>query len=455
MRGMVVVGLLVVAGCGKAKVDPAVQPGDAPDGAGQTTGTTPGGQPALPPARTAGDGKLPVELTTLDAVIGSAPKSPGAKTVFTFVDTELTIELPDGARIETDKDSSIAPAKVWFGSDVVVDLNTYVHDLSETLEHWAKTPDMGYPVARVWRGPAFQLVETAVTGDRRFFVEMLPSDGPVGLRALVAGEGIRFQAGLVTRAQAVQILATLRTIALKSPLPADPVERIEALGGTVDRDRAGRVEGVHLSSGTRRSLTGFALPALKAVPDMRRVTVFQLPTRSDEWSVLADLPNLESLDVRFTHLGEGGLAWVAKCPRLKHLTINSCGVRVDWLRALRPLKGLTDLKISVAGTGYVSGPDLQVLPELPGLTELELFGTRLTDEMIAPVGRIRGLRQLSLRENPGVTDAGLDHLAPLQTLRRLDVSSTMVTAAGAKKLAMALPECRIEYPGGEIRPEKD
>ncbi|HEX4613535.1 MAG TPA: hypothetical protein VH092_35460, partial [Urbifossiella sp.] len=207
MRGVALAGLLAVVGCGKARVDPAVQPGDAPGGTGQPAETTPGGPPAPPPAARAKGGQPGVELTTLDAVIGPAPKMSGTKTTFTFAETELTIELPEGARVETNPDKfAVAPAKVVFGPDVVVTLDPYVHDLSETLDHWTRRPEMGYPVTRVWRGPAFQLVETAVAGDRRFFVEMLPSDGPVGLRAGVAGEGNHFRAGLVTRAQANQIL---------------------------------------------------------------------------------------------------------------------------------------------------------------------------------------------------------------------------------------------------------
>ncbi|HEX4609472.1 MAG TPA: hypothetical protein VH092_14840, partial [Urbifossiella sp.] len=221
-------------------------------------------------------------------------------------------------------------------------------------------------------------------------------------------------------------------------------------GGKIDRDKEGRVEGVWLSRDDRRSLTGFALTVLKAMTDVRRVTVFQLPTRSDDWSVLADLPNLESLDVRYAHIGEGGLAWMAKCPRLRHLNIYH--VHVGWLRVLEPLKGLTDLKVSVSGAESVTAADLPILPRLPGLTELELRNARLTDEMLVPVGRIGGLTSLSLLENPGLTDAGLDHLAPLKALRRLDLGSTGVTAAGANRLAATLPECRIKYSGGEIIP---
>jgi len=41
-------------------------------------------------------------------------------------------------------------------------------------------------------------------------------------------------------------------------------------------------------------------------------------------------------------------------------------------------------------------------------------------------------------------------VAPVTTLRRLNISGTKVTEAGVKKLAAKLPLCKIEWDGGVI-----
>jgi hypothetical protein len=54
-----------------------------------------------------------------------------------------------------------------------------------------------------------------------------------------------------------------------------------------------------------------------------------------------------------------------------------------------------------------------------------------------------------------VTDAGLEQLAGFRKLASLFVKKTNVTKAGVKKLAAALPRCKIEWDGGVIGPKAD
>ena len=69
------------------------------------------------------------------------------------------------------------------------------------------------------------------------------------------------------------------------------------------------------------------------------------------------------------------------------------------------------------------------LKDLKSLGRLELAGTRVTDE-------------------------ALPHLCGLTSLRSLTLQSTRVTTEGVKKLAAALPQCKIEWDGGVIEPKE-
>ena len=52
-----------------------------------------------------------------------------------------------------------------------------------------------------------------------------------------------------------------------------------------------------------------------------------------------------------------------------------------------------------------------------------------------------------------VTDVGLDRLAVLKNLKRLELQRAKVTAAGVAKLQQSLPKCKIEWAGGTVAPK--
>jgi hypothetical protein len=56
-------------------------------------------------------------------------------------------------------------------------------------------------------------------------------------------------------------------------------------------------------------------------------------------------------------------------------------------------------------------------------------------------------------KNMKVSDAGLENLKGLAALKELNLTGSKVTADGVKKLAAALPKCKIEWDGGVIEPK--
>lgn len=67
----------------------------------------------------------------------------------------------------------------------------------------------------------------------------------------------------------------------------------------------------------------------------------------------------------------------------------------------------------------------------------------MTDAGLQSLAALTKLRRLELHHNPGVTDAGLRHLERLTALTSIDLYKTRVTGAGAAALQKALPKTRV------------
>lgn len=84
------------------------------------------------------------------------------------------------------------------------------------------------------------------------------------------------------------------------------------------------------------------------------------------------------------------------------------------------------------------------VPPGADVDELSLRGTSVTDEGLAALSLLPGLRGLDLADTR-VTDAGLAHVADLRALERLDLSGTRVTGEGLARLKalVSLEELRL------------
>ncbi len=95
------------------------------------------------------------------------------------------------------------------------------------------------------------------------------------------------------------------------------------------------------------------------------------------------------------------------------------------------------------------GPDLTALPDLswlPGLTELDVSYTNLTNEGLTPIKGLSGLKSLNLAGTK-VTEAGLKSLTGLHELEKLDLGGIMLTGDGltALKGFSNLTELSLKY----------
>ena len=83
--------------------------------------------------------------------------------------------------------------------------------------------------------------------------------------------------------------------------------------------------------------------------------------------------------------------------------------------------------------------------DLGKVKELILSGTKLTDEGLEDVAKLKNLSKLSLQVTD-ITDEGLKEVAKLTNLEKAQLYETKVTGEGVADLQKALPDCKIDWP---------
>ena len=83
--------------------------------------------------------------------------------------------------------------------------------------------------------------------------------------------------------------------------------------------------------------------------------------------------------------------------------------------------------------GCQGNADLKAIGELTAATHLRLARNGLTDEALASFAASGRLEHLNLYGNAGVTDAGLETLAEIATLRELKANRTRLLACLKKR----------------------
>jgi hypothetical protein len=91
-----------------------------------------------------------------------------------------------------------------------------------------------------------------------------------------------------------------------------------------------------------------------------------------------------------------------------------------------------------------SDDDLVVLAKVPHLRELDVSGTKITDDGMQHILRLKRLTVLDLAST-GITERGLMPLAACSELRELDLMGVQVDESVVYQLRKALPRCDIAW----------
>ncbi len=169
---------------------------------------------------------------------------------------------------------------------------------------------------------------------------------------------------------------------------------------------------------------------LNLFPHLRRLSLFGVTSVTDKGlAVVADLPELENLQIQSERITDDGLKVLAGATKLQTLSIQGRGVTdvgLAHLANLGALRFLTLAHTSVTGSG------LEHLAGLPNLDSLSIFGADVTDESLAQL-KDWPLRFLTVGTK--TTDAGLKRVAQVSSLEGLTVYSEQITNEGVRALA--------------------
>lgn len=222
-------------------------------------------------------------------------------------------------------------------------------------------------------------------------------------------------------------------------------------------------------TGSTRYLTDDALGQIRFPAQLKRLSLTTAYKLTDEgMRHLADLPNLEWLELGCKEVTDSGLLHLGSLTKLRHLELGRPMTKVTgaafrqlpWARNLKYLNirnfsesmidhivatmpELSDLYIVSCPLGDA---DLEKLSALPSLKSLNISGTKVSDQGLAYLPRMKLLEDLVLYGCSGITDEGLQHLLSMKQLKNIWLQRTRVTPAGSEALKAAIPGIKIHIP---------
>jgi hypothetical protein len=211
------------------------------------------------------------------------------------------------------------------------------------------------------------------------------------------------------------------------------VERLKALD---------QLEDLNLSAA--EFITDAAIAFLRGHRQLKTLNLRGTDVTDTSLSYVAELPGLRSLDIAFTQVSDVGLEHLASLAQLEELNLGGnkiSGVGLHVLKLLPKLRTLSFYGIQRRNAGWCWAPvvtdlELDTISLLAGLEELNIgFGVALGTARPADLGPADGEAECRIAGGTRVTDFGLAKLLPLKKLRHLDLSGASITANGVKTLA--------------------
>lgn len=275
---------------------------------------------------------------------------------------------------------------------------------------------------------------------RTLFVMIAAAAVVLGLFSVNTVHTVRQQRFLDTVCQnggGISYLGASRNPPLVLPWPEDFFQgpSHDSVGGIAPGPACGNAELLQFDLGDLPDLTSVSLgwtpigdSGLAALENLSGLETLTLgPRTTDKGLVhLKKLSNLERLTLRGTAVTGAGLAHLNCWPQLEYLDLGATQITDAGLVHLSHAPKLRDLHLDNTKLGDAGLAHLRNLPEL---THLTLAGTKVTDAGLVHLKSLGKLRLLDL-EGTQVTGAGMQHLKDLPSLGTLRLHGTKLTDEG-------------------------
>lgn len=171
---------------------------------------------------------------------------------------------------------------------------------------------------------------------------------------------------------------------------------------------------------------------LAALPQLKVLALDGLWVGDDAVASLAKSNTLQELYLKGTIISDEALRTLGSMPSLRKLRLAATGITDDGLSHLAPLANLVELDLSENAS--LSNTGLESLAGLTSLQKLNLWRLPVGDQGILGLRHLKNLTWLNL-DNTQLSDAGLDVLSDMNKLTFLHLGSTAITDDGLSKLA--------------------
>lgn len=243
----------------------------------------------------------------------------------------------------------------------------------------------------------------------------------------------------------------------KSSVPESELKAAESLktaGAKLKLDKEGYVIEVNL----RGTLIDDAkdLQGITGLTRLRSLLFNQTPITAAELELIGKVASLENLDVRNCSLDNKSITYLTglsklkalrlsgnediddeampninKLTNLKALMLDFLWVSNDGLTELKDLKKLEEIYLAKT---LIDDAALQTLTTFPKLKKIRLAQNQISNEGLAALAKMPQLVELDLSENSLLSDSGMEHLAGLKEMKKLNLWRVALTDDGVKPL---------------------
>lgn len=162
-----------------------------------------------------------------------------------------------------------------------------------------------------------------------------------------------------------------------------------------------------LSLRSCHAVTGSGIQYLLDLPTLQYLDVEYCALNPAGMAALGQLKHLIALEFGHTGVTTGGIKTLARIETLEYLNLNGANVEAAWIPILGKLPRLRSLVVNAGG---IDRQALALMPEhMPNLTQLQFRYTRLSDDMIAPLAKLKDLQFLDM-ERSGVSRVAAERL---------------------------------------------